>query len=172
MKTAQFLKCFFLRVEHATRYKEKVKAGEIAPHVPEWQRLLEEKKKVAEKKLLEKEERKLAADKKKQENERLRMERLLEKQRRQENDKKILEIERRREDNRRKKEEFLLKKELQKIERELKMEERIKIRLAKQRRRRKPSKWAVFRQNNPHPYQRSFIPRHTKVGDRAAQNFS
>ena len=57
-KTNEYNFCLIFRGEHVTRYSEKVKSGEIAPYVPEWQRLIEEKKKEAEKRSLEKERRK------------------------------------------------------------------------------------------------------------------
>ncbi|CAF0731383.1 unnamed protein product [Adineta steineri] len=132
------------KVEHITRYREKVKSGEIGPYVPEWQRHLEEKKKEAEKRLLEKEQKKL-------ENERKRQERLLE--------------------NERKREEQLFEEALRQIERKLKMEEKEKIRLARQRPP-KPTKWALYDKEigNSNRYQRIFKPRHTKVGERIQQN--
>jgi len=69
----------------------------------------------------------------------------------------------------REKEEILFREELRKIEIQLKFEEKEKIRLAKQRPP-EPSKWSLFSKNNPRPYQRSFKPRHTKVGERIQEN--
>ncbi|CAF4196763.1 unnamed protein product, partial [Rotaria sp. Silwood2] len=64
--------------EYATRYREQLKSGEIAPFVPEWQRHIEAKKKEAEKKLIEKERKKLEYEQKTQEQERKKQEILFE----------------------------------------------------------------------------------------------
>ncbi|CAF0806272.1 unnamed protein product [Rotaria sp. Silwood1] len=133
--------------EYVTRYRDKLKSGEIGPYVPEWQRHNEAKKKEAEKKLLEKERKKLEYEQKKIENERKRQEKQIKKQ------------------------EILFERELKKVEKILKIEEKQKIRLAK-RRRHKSSRWTVFYKNsvNGNPYQRIFKPRHTKVDERIQQN--
>ena len=94
-----------------------------------------------------------------------------ERQRRLEEKKKqaernALERERKRRTYELKKEEELFRKELRKIERELKREERI----ASRRKRPKTSKWTVFERTHSNPYQRLFKPRHTRAGERAAQN--
>ncbi|CAF1057849.1 unnamed protein product [Adineta steineri] len=171
------------KVEHITRYREKVISGEIGPYVPEWQRQVEEKKKEAEKRLLEKERKKLESERKRQEYEIKKQERLLEKERKKlENERKrqeyeikkqerLLENERKRQEYEIKKQERLFVEALRQIERELKMEEKKKIHLARQRPP-KPTKWALYYKDigNSNPYQRIFKPRHTKVGERIQQN--
>jgi hypothetical protein len=102
-------------------------------------------------------------EQKKQEYELRKQELLLEKEQ------KRLKMEQKKQEYEQRKQELLLERELRKIERELKMEEQIRIRLAKQRPP-KPSPWAIFNKNNPRPYERSFKPRSTKVGERAEQN--
>ena len=56
-------------------------------------------------------------------------------------------------------------------ERRLLEKEQIRIRLVKKRAT-KHSRWTIFQQNNLRPYERSFKPRNTKVGERAEQNFN
>ncbi|CAF0992346.1 unnamed protein product [Adineta steineri] len=150
------------KVEHITRYREKLISGEIGPYVPEWQRQIEEKKKEAEKRLLEKERKKLENERKRQEYEIKKQERLLENERKRQE--RLLE-------NERKREERLFEEALRQIERKLKMEEKEKIRLARQRPP-KPTKWALYYKEigNSNPYQRIFKPRLTKVGERIQQN--
>ncbi|CAF1042034.1 unnamed protein product [Adineta steineri] len=168
------------KVEHITRYREKVISGEIGPYVPEWQRQIEEKKKGAEKRLLEKERKKLESERKRQEYEIKKQERLLENERKRQEyeikkQQKLLENERKRQErlleNERKRQERLFEEALRQIERELKMEEKAKIRLARQRPP-KPTKWALYYKEigNSNPYQRIFKPRLTKVGERIQQN--
>lgn len=96
-----------------------------------------------------------------------------ERQRRLEEKKKeALEKERKRLAFEQKKEEILFEKELRKIERELLREERThNDRIKRRRRRSKPSKWTIFERTHPNRYQQLFLPRHTKVGERAEQNF-
>lgn len=84
-------------------------------------------------------------------------------EKKQEAERKALEQQRKRLAYELKREEILFEKELRKIEREIFREERYGHR--------KPSKWKIFERAYSNPYQRVFLPRHTKVGERAEENF-
>ena len=161
-KTNEYNFCLIFRGEHVTRYSEKVKSGEIAPYVPEWQRLIEEKKKEAEKRLLEKERRKFENEQKKIENEKLKQEKCL----MIEQEKRLI-YEQKQRDRELKQQEILLERELRKMEPKLLKEEMIKMMIAK-RPLRLPSRWILFYKNsvNGNPYQQTFKPRHSKVDQR------
>ncbi len=123
------------RVEYSTRYSEKLKSGEIAPHVPEWQRKIERKKYQKEQEQKRKEMRRQAKE--------------IERQERQ----RMMEMET---------EEKLFEEELKKVENILKFEEAIKIRRAEREKLYGPSKWTQFYNNSK---ERSSNLRRTKSND-------